>query len=172
MLSGVANPVLPAAALDTPIGYEGLAAVGSGLGSAGFTVYDDTRSMLAVARTVSRFLYVESCGQCRACKQGCGEVTRRLDALAEGRGELHDVEIIGRRLRNVTDQNRCYLGEEEQRVVSSLLREFPEDFVAELEHAAPVDSLPIPKIVDVRDGVATYDPMASRKLPDWTYAPA
>jgi NADH-quinone oxidoreductase subunit F len=52
------------------VSYEGLAAIGSGLGSAGFIVYDDTRSMLAVARSVSRFLYVESCGQCRACKFG------------------------------------------------------------------------------------------------------
>jgi NADH-quinone oxidoreductase subunit F len=172
VLSGVANPVLTAAELDAPVSYEGLAAAGSGLGSAGFVVYDDTRNMLAVARMVSRFLYVESCGQCRACKYGCGETTRRLDELAEASGDALDMEVIGERLRDVTSQNRCYLGEEEQRIVSSLLRRFPEDFTAQLEGAPALEPLPVPKILDVIDGVATYDAAQLRKLPDWTYAPA
>ena len=116
VLSGVSNPVLTAAQLDAPVSYEGLTAVGGGLGSAGFVVYDDTRSMVSVARMVSRFLYVESCGQCRACKFGCGEITRQLDEIAEARGNLRDIGLIGARLLGITDQNRCFLGEEEQRV--------------------------------------------------------
>ena len=81
------------------------------------------------------------------------------------------IEVIARRLRIVTDQNRCFLGEEEQRVISSLLRTFPEDFVAGLEDAAPPEPVPVPKLVDLRDGIATLDPMAGRKRPDWTYEP-
>ena len=169
ILSGVSNPILSAAALDAPVSYEGLASAGGGLGSCGFVVYDETVNMLAVARMVSRFLYVESCGQCRACKYGCGEVTRRLDKLAEGGGELVDVQVIGERLQGITDQNRCFLGEEEQRVVGSLLRQFPDAFVAELEHPTLVDAVPVPKIVDIRDGVVTYDERQARKQPDWTY---
>jgi len=169
VLSGVSNPVLPAAQLDAPVSYEGLSDAGGGLGSAGFIVYDDTRSMVAVARMVSRFLYVESCGQCRACKLGCGEITRQLDQIAEAHGDIHDIETIGGRLRGITDQNRCFLGEEEQRVIASLLRAFPEDFTAELEGAEPLESLPVPKIVDIRDGVARYDERQMRKQPDWTY---
>jgi NADH-quinone oxidoreductase subunit F len=172
VLSGVSNPVLTAEALDTPVSYEGFAAAGSGLGSCGFVVYDDTRSMLAVGRMVSRFLYVESCGQCRACKYGCGEITRRLDKLAEAHGELLDVKTIGERLQGVTDQNRCFLGEEEQRVIGSLLRTFPEDFVSELERARPVRAVPVPKIVDIQEGTVTYDERQARKQPDWTYAGA
>jgi len=171
VLSGVSNPVLDAAALDAPVSYEGLAAAGGGLGSCGFIVYDDTRSMFAVARMVSRFLYVESCGQCRACKYGCGEVTRRLDAIAEG-GEMIDFEVIGERLASVTDQNRCFLGEEEQRVISSLLRLFPEDFLAPLEGASGTEALPVPKIVDLDEHGVVYDAAQVRKRPDWTYAPA
>jgi NADH-quinone oxidoreductase subunit F len=170
VLSGVSNPVLTAAQLDAPVSYEGLAAAGGGLGSAGFIVYDDTRSMVAVARMVSRFLYVESCGQCRACKFGCGEITRNLDRIAESQGGAHDIETIGERLLGITDQNRCFLGEEEQRVVASLLRSFPEDFTDELEGAPRLEPLPVPKIVDIRDGVATYDEKQMRKQPDWTYA--
>ncbi len=172
VLSGVSNPVLAGDDLDAPVGYEGLAAVGSALGSAGFIVFDDRRSMLAVARMVSRFLYVESCGQCRACKFGTGEITRHLDALAAHDEDSPDIEIVGQRLRDVTSQNRCFLGEEEQRVISSLLRRFPDEFTAETISPESLQTLPVPKIVDLRDGVATYDSAQGRKQPDWSYAPA
>ncbi|MDQ1481118.1 MAG: hypothetical protein QOI44_1979, partial [Actinomycetota bacterium] len=119
-----------------------------------------------------RFLYVESCGQCRACKFGCGEITRKLDRIADAQGDASDIESIGGRLRGITDQNRCFLGEEEQRVIASLLRTFPDDFAAELEGAAPLEPLPVPKIVDIQQGVATYDEQQMRKQPDWTYAPS
>ena len=169
VLSGVSNAVLDATELDTPVSYEGFAAAGSGLGAAGFIVYDDTRSMVSVARMVSRFLYVESCGQCRACKLGCGEITRRLDAVAGGAGTDRDIELIGQQLLDVTSQNRCFLGTEEQTVIGSLLRKFPDDFAAALELRSPVDTLAIPKIVDIRDGVAELDRAQARKQPDWTY---
>jgi NADH:ubiquinone oxidoreductase subunit F (NADH-binding) len=67
VFSGVSNGVITADNLDVPATYEDLAAVGSGLGSAGFIVYDDTADMVAVARMFARFLHVESCGQCGAC---------------------------------------------------------------------------------------------------------
>jgi NADH:ubiquinone oxidoreductase subunit F (NADH-binding) len=170
--SGVANAVITADHFDAPVSYEGLAAVGSGMGSAGFVLYDDTACMVDVARTLSRFLYVESCGQCRACKFGSGEITRNLDLIASGEGRDQHVEIIGARLLSVTDQNRCYLGTEEQILVSSLLRAFPEEFALHLEGRCSHDPRPIvvPKLVDVADGVATYDPRQARKQPDWTYA--
>jgi hypothetical protein len=59
---------------------------------------------------------------------------------------------------------------EEQRLVSSLLRAFPEEFVA-AEDGVPIQSrhLTIGKIVDIRDGNALLDERQSRKRPDWTY---
>jgi hypothetical protein len=98
---------------------------------------------------------------------GCGEITRRLDSIAAGGGEELDFEIIGQRLLDVTSATRCFLAEEEQRVISSLLRRFPEDFA----DAVSIETLPVPKIVDVRNGSATYDVKQQRKRPDWTFAP-
>ena len=169
--SGVANGVLPASRFDAPVSYEGLAAAGSGLGSAGFVVYDDTACIVEVARTLSRFLYVESCGQCRSCKFGSGEITRHLDTLMEGAGTEADIEIIGARLLTVTDQTRCFLAAEEQAMVSSILREFPEEFALHLEGrcSVPERRIDVPKLVDVADGVATYDLRQGLKQPDWTY---
>src|SRR5690606_34373637 len=72
---GVANSVLGESALGTPLTYEHLEAAGSGLGAGGFIVYDDSACMVEVAATLSRFLWVESCGQCPPCKLGTGAIT-------------------------------------------------------------------------------------------------
>lgn len=171
-LSGVANAVITPDHFDVPMSYEGLQAIGSGLGSAGFILYDDSACMVDVARALSRFLYVESCGQCRSCKFGSGEITRTLDLIGAGEGTDHEIEVIGARLRSVTDQTRCYLAAEEQALVSSMLREFPDEFALHLDGRCSSDPRPIvvPKIVELADGVATYDDRQARKQPDWTYA--
>jgi NADH-quinone oxidoreductase subunit F len=170
VFSGISNPVLTAAQLETPLSYEGFEAAGSGLGAAGFVVYDDTACMVKVARVLSRFLYVESCGQCPPCKFGTGEITDALDRIATGRGDQAQLDRIRQRLTTVTDANRCFLPVEEQRVISSILRAYPEDFVAHLEGDCPRPrEIPVPKIVDITDSVVTYDGRQGTKRPDWTY---
>jgi NADH-quinone oxidoreductase subunit F len=160
VLSGVANPVLTADGLSTPMTYDDLAAAGAGLGAAGFVVYDDTACMVEVARLVSWFLSVESCGQCPPCKLGSQAITEGLTRIEAGTGDDHDVDVIGSWLERVTDANRCYLGTQEQLVVSSLLRSFPEEFAAHLEgRGCPRPrSLPLPKLVDLDASGPVYAP--------------
>jgi NADH:ubiquinone oxidoreductase subunit F (NADH-binding) len=156
--SGVSNAVLRADAFDVPLTYEDFAARGTGLGAAGFVVYDDTVNMALVAHELSRFLAVESCGQCPPCKQGSLAITADLAELNSGAADDEILGHIGRRLRNVTDANRCYLGTEEQVVVSSILREFPED-VADLLEGRPTSarSVRVPLIADIAaDGSVDY----------------
>jgi NADH:ubiquinone oxidoreductase subunit F (NADH-binding) len=108
--------------------------------------------MTAVALAMSRFLATESCGQCPPCKNGSIDITARLQAIVEGNGTDGDFAVIDARLRSVTDANRCYLGTEEQLVVSSLLQTFPDDFATRIETgggALPV--VPVPVIADVTD---------------------
>ena len=172
VFSGVSNPVLGASDLDTPLSYEAMEEAGSGLGAAGFIVYDDTACMVEVGRMWSRFLAVESCGQCPPCKFGTGEVTDALDRIIAGVGDETQVERIHERLLIVADGNRCFLPVQEQRVVSSILRRFPEDVVAHLERGCPRPrEIPVPKIVDLADGHVVYDERQARKRPDWTYDP-
>ena len=59
-------------------------------------------------------------------------------------------------------------------MVSSILRAFPEEFAHHIEHGgcpSPRQD-PMPKLVDLRDGTATYDETFWRKRSDWTYDPA
>jgi NADH-quinone oxidoreductase subunit F len=173
VFSGVANPVVTGRQLDTPVSYEGFAAIGSGMGAAGFIVHDDAACMVDAAYRFSRFLYVESCGQCPPCKLGSGEITERLERIEAGGGDERDLDVIGHWLERVTDGSRCYLAAEEQRLVSSVLRAFPEEFAEHLEqHRCPRPGrLPMPKLSDLGDGVAIYDESFWRKRPDWTYEP-
>jgi NADH:ubiquinone oxidoreductase subunit F (NADH-binding) len=170
VLSGVANPVLTADRLDVELTHEAMAAAGTGLGAAGFLVFDDTTDMVRVAHSISRFLYVESCGQCPACKFGTGEITAHLEQLIAGDEGQHAIDVIAARLRTVTDANRCFLGEQEQRVVASILQHFPEDVALHLSGVATGPVPPVAKIVDLVDGVASYDERQAFKRPDWTYA--
>lgn len=172
VVSGVANPVIVAEYLSTPLSYDAFAAIGSGLGAGGFIVFDDEACMVEVARQFSRFLYVESCGQCPACKLGTGAITERLARIEAGEGSTDDVGAIGGWLPQVTDGNRCYLPVEEQAVVASILRAFASEFDEHLTTGAcpRPKPIPLPKLVDIADGKATYDERIYRKLPDWTYA--
>jgi len=173
VLSGVTNAALTADQLDTPCSYEGFANADSGLGAAGFIVYDDTTCMVDVAALLARFLWVESCGQCPPCKLGTGEITRALDDIAAGRGDQTSLETANHWLDVVADGNRCFLPVEAQQLVGGLLHTFPADFDAHLLGSCPSPrDLEVPKLVDIDENGAHYDPKQRRKRPDWTYEPA
>jgi NADH-quinone oxidoreductase subunit F len=174
VFSGVANPVVTAADLDVALSYEDFSAIGSGMGAAGFIVYDDTACMVDVAYQLSRFLYIESCGQCPPCKMGSGAITEHLERLAAGAGGDDDLRGISHWLERVTDGSRCYLAVEEQALVGSVLRAFPEEFAEHIElgRCPRPRKLPIPKLVDLADGQATYDETFRYKRPDWTFEAA
>jgi NADH-quinone oxidoreductase subunit F len=167
---GVTNALLTDTQLDTPCSYEAFAEIGSGLGAGGFIVYDDTACMVEVAATFSRFLSVESCGQCPPCKLGTGAITAALDDIAAGRGTDASIELIDHWLPEVADANRCFLPVEEQQMLGSILRSFPEDFESHLAGPCPSHRrIAIPKLIDLENGVARYDERQMRKRPDWTY---
>ncbi|MDQ3980312.1 MAG: hypothetical protein M3314_12285, partial [Actinomycetota bacterium] len=73
------------------------------------------------------------------------------------------------------DSVRCYLANEEQITIASILREFSDEFAEHLEGRCRVPvprPITVPKIVDIVDGVVVYDEKQARKEPDWTYAEA
>jgi len=169
---GVANAVVTAEHLDVPLSYEGFAGIGSGMGAAGFIVYDDTACMVAAAHRFSRFLAIESCGQCPPCKLGSGEITEHLQRIETGGGDDRDVEAIVGWLGRVADGSRCFLASEERLLVGSVVEAFADELAEHIDlgHCPRPGPRPLPKLLDLRGGVATYDERYWRKRPDWTYA--
>ena len=167
VLPGVANALIPDELFGTPVTYEDMAAAGTGLGSAGFIVFDERTDPVAVAAGVAHFLAVESCGQCEPCKRDGLALASLLTQVRDGEATDHELELIQDRLRTVTDGARCYLAQQQQNVVQSVLRLYPELIG---EHLRGLSSPPvgIGPLVDIVDGIATVDVHES-KQPDWSY---
>jgi NADH-quinone oxidoreductase subunit F len=173
VLPGVSNRFIDGSALDTPVSYEALAAIGSGLGSAGFIVFDDADDLVAVAAGVARFLAVESCGQCSPCKLDGLRMAELLDAATRGEAGTNDLDELRSRIAKVADGARCSLATQQQVVAASLLEAFPADIAAHLERNAP-STTPylIAELVGIDDdGVARVDEHHADKQPDWTFDP-
>ncbi len=150
VLPGLSAGVLTGPDLDAPLDFDALRERESGLGSAGFIVYDDRANMGRVAEMAAGFLFRESCILCPACKGGLREATESL-------GELFDAEApaggaVERALagaRRAPQGNRCWLPVQGSTVVSSLIEKFPQEFRAlDAGHAPQVPPVPVPKIVD------------------------
>jgi NADH:ubiquinone oxidoreductase subunit F (NADH-binding) len=173
VLSGVANPLLPASALDTPVAYETLSEAGGGLGAAGFIVFDDTTDLAALAAGVARFLAVESCGQCRHCKDDGLALSHALDELVASRTGVGDeLGEIAKRLDIVAEGARCNLATQQQVVVGSILERFPDSFHAHAEGTAAAGRrIPVASIRELADGHAVLDELELSKQPDWTHDP-
>jgi NADH:ubiquinone oxidoreductase subunit F (NADH-binding) len=169
-LSGVSNPVLPAARFDLGASYEAMAAAGTGLGAAGFIVFDDTVDPVAIAEGVSRFLAVESCGQCTPCKSDGLIVAGQLDRLRRTDTDGLDLQQVDDCLATITDGARCFLAHQHQQVVSSLLELFVDDVRRHAERRAePAARVTIAPLIDLVDGEAIVDPTQATKNPDWTH---
>jgi len=170
VMSGVANGIITADKLDTPVSYEGMAAIGSGVGSGGFIVFDDSVDMTSVAAGVSRFLAVESCGQCLPCKLDGMALAELLVKLGHSELVQHDYTVMNRKLAVVADRARCYLAIQQQVVLNSIMEHFGDEFEAHLEQGhEPVEPQLISELVDIRGGRAVWDVRHAQKQPDWTY---
>ena len=169
---GASNTVLSPGELDVLMDFDSMREVGSGLGSAGFAVFDDSACMVKAAHLYSRFLYVESCGQCPACKFGTGEVTKLLAKVEVEGASDQDVESILVRARGSTDGQKCALPTGESLLMQSLVQVFAEEFRSHVGGACPRPrELAFHKIVDW-DAVASrflYDGAYASKQSDWTY---
>jgi NADH:ubiquinone oxidoreductase subunit F (NADH-binding) len=167
ILSGVSTAVLGPDKLDTQADFGHLAAVGGGLGSAGFIVYDDRRHAARVAQSVTRFLYVESCNQCSACKMELGVASAALDELIAATEPTDAGERAAFAARHAPQANRCYLPVQASIIIPSLVRRLKDELTGPVEAPAML----IPKIIDYDDArhVFVYDERSPRKQPSWMY---
>ena len=170
VLVGVSSAVITPEQLDTALTYEAMTAIGSGLGSGGYIVFDDETDPTSVTAGVSRFLAIESCGQCTACKHDGADIARLLGGIAAGTGRRDDLATIDERLQTVADGARCSLGRQHQTVVGSLVEVFRGQITARLDDDAnPLDVVLIAELDEIDDAGAYLDASFVDKQPDWTY---
>ncbi len=168
VLAGVSAGVITPDKFETRCDFGSLKMIGSGLGSAGFVAIDDRTSLPRVAQAVARFLYVESCNQCTACKHGLRSASTALDELLDGKGggpAQLEKALYG--ARSAPQANRCYLPVQGATLLPQLIGRFRESFHGKRRGARWT----LPKLVDFDESTRTFtlDLRQARKRPDWTY---
>lgn len=170
VLNGVSAAPLPATLLDTPLTYEDMAGVGSGLGTASLIVVGEEADMTAVAAGVARFLAIESCGQCTPCKADGLTIADALDRLCTDRGDQHDLDAVTKALTTVADGARCNLASQQQAVVGPILAGWDDEVVRRATGPAEsVTPVLIAEVLAIDDGEAILDESRRTKQPDWTH---
>jgi NADH-quinone oxidoreductase subunit F len=125
LLGGAAGSFVGPSALDTPLTFEAMRAIGATLGSGVVLVLDDTVDVVGLLRRISQFFRDESCGQCVPCRVGTVRQEEVLARMTRGapfgsvEQELALLEDIGAVTR---DASICGLGQTAVSAVQSAVR--------------------------------------------------
>jgi len=132
---GSSMKVLPAETMmGLTMDYDAIGQAGSGLGSGAVIVMDDTTCMVKVCQRLSRFYYMESCGQCTPCREGTGWMYRVLTRILDGKATIEDVEMLRTAANQIEGHTICAFGEAAAWPVQGLLNKFWEEFEYYVEH--------------------------------------
>ena len=118
--------------LDTPMDFETLKKAGTGLGSAGVIVVDETTCMVATALKYANFFKVESCGQCPPCRMGTINLAAVLQKIEDGEGTEKDLASLMQLCGFVKGRGYCTVVTGAAVVVQSSLEKFRHEFDAHI----------------------------------------
>ena len=122
---GSSVPVVPAAQIvDTPMDFDALKELKSGLGTAAVIVMDRSTDIVRAIARISYFYKHESCGQCTPCREGTGWMWRVLSRMAEGRAQKKEIDLLLDVAGQVEGHTICALGDAAAWPVQGLIRHF------------------------------------------------
>ena len=129
LFGGAAGAFATSAHLDVKMTFEDLRGVGLPLGSGVVMVFDETRDMRQVLKSLGHFFAHESCGKCYPCQMGTQRQKEILDRVASGKaveGDFVRLQDVG---WTMTDASLCGLGQTAASAVLSAMKLWPEMFV-------------------------------------------
>jgi NADH-quinone oxidoreductase subunit F len=122
---GSSVPLVPAAQIiDAPMDFDGLKAVGSGLGTAAVIVMDKSTDIVRAISRISYFYKHESCGQCTPCREGTGWMWRVMERLREGNADVSEIDLLEEVTRQVEGHTICALGDAAAWPIQGLIKHF------------------------------------------------
>jgi NADH-quinone oxidoreductase subunit F len=122
---GSSVPLVPAEQiLDAPMDFDGLKALGSGLGTAAVIVMDKQTDVVRAISRISYFYKHESCGQCTPCREGAGWMWRMMEKLRDGDAEVADIDKLIDVTKQVEGHTICALGDAAAWPIQGLVRHF------------------------------------------------
>jgi len=122
---GSSVPLVPAhEIMDAPMDFDGLKALGSGLGTAAVIVMDKSTDIVRAISRISYFYKHESCGQCTPCREGTGWMWRVMEKLRVGDAEVSDIDKLLDVTKQVEGHTICALGDAAAWPIQGLVRHF------------------------------------------------
>jgi len=110
--------------MDAPMDFDGLKALGSGLGTAAVIVMDKSTDIVRAISRISYFYKHESCGQCTPCREGAGWMWRMMEKLRVGDAEVGDIDKLLDVTKQVEGHTICALGDAAAWPIQGLVRHF------------------------------------------------
>jgi NADH-quinone oxidoreductase subunit F len=126
---GASTPYLTADHLDLMMDFDPLEKVGSRIGTAGVTAFDEDTCMVAVTRNLNQFFARESCGWCTPCRDGLATISWLLDKIEFGQGTMDDLAMLKDQVKNISGRSFCALAEGAMGPVEALLRLFEQEII-------------------------------------------
>ncbi|HEX6410053.1 MAG TPA: NADH-quinone oxidoreductase subunit NuoF [Sphingomicrobium sp.] len=122
---GSSVPLVPAAEImDAPMDFDGLKALGSGLGTAAIIVMDKSTDIVRAISRISYFYKHESCGQCTPCREGTGWMWRMMERLREGDADVGSIDKLYDVTKQVEGHTICALGDAAAWPIQGLIKHF------------------------------------------------
>jgi len=122
---GSSVPLVPAAEIwDAPMDFDGLKALGSGLGTAAVIVMDKSTDIVRAISRLSHFYMHESCGQCTPCREGTGWMYRVMERLRTGDADVAEIDMLQAVTKQVEGHTICALGDAAAWPIQGLIRHF------------------------------------------------
>ena len=122
---GSSVPLVPAAEIaDAPMDFDGLKALGSGLGTAAVIVMDRSTDIVRAISRISYFYKHESCGQCTPCREGTGWMWRTMERLRVGDGEPAMIDRLFDVTKQIEGHTICALGDAAAWPIQGLIKHF------------------------------------------------
>ena len=122
---GSSVPLVPAhEIMDCPMDFDGLKALGSGLGTAAVIVMDKQTDIVRAISRISYFYKHESCGQCTPCREGTGWMWRVMERLRDGDATVETIDKLLDVTKEVEGHTICALGDAAAWPIQGLIRHF------------------------------------------------
>ena len=162
---GSSTPLLTAEHLDVPLDYEGMASVGSMLGTKALQIFDETTCVVRAVRRWTQFYAHESCGKCTPCREGTYWLAQIYERLEDGAGGQErsdsgrggalpeDLDKLLDIADSINGKSFCALGDGAASPIISSLQFFRAEYEAHLDGGCPFD--PYASMLAAPQGVGT-----------------
>ena len=131
---GSSTPLLTAEHLDVPLDFEGIAEVGSMLGTRALQIFDETTCVVRAVLRWTEFYKHESCGKCTPCREGTYWMVQILERLEAGQATEGDIDTLLDTCDNIFGRAFCALGDGATSPISSSIQYFRDEYLAHLSH--------------------------------------